>query len=146
MTLSGTKEAADAGVRKGAYVVSKSIAGIPQALLLATGSEVQLAILAQAQLAKENISVAVVSLPSWNLFEKQSSEYRKTILPPTVKVRLAIEMGSSLGWERYVGDSGGVLAIDRFGASGTEEILLKQYGFTVENVVDKIKQLLKDAQ
>ena len=145
VTLSGTKETADAGVRHGAYVVSKGAADIPQALLLATGSEVHLAILAQKQLASEKISVAVVSFPSWELFEKQSSDYRKTILPSTVKVRLAIEMGSSLGWERYVGDSGGMLAIDRFGASGTEETLLREYGFTVENVVGKLKQLLKDA-
>jgi len=145
MTIAGTKETADAGVRHGAYVISKGVADIPQALLLATGSEVQLAMLAQQQLASENISVAVISFPSWHLFEKQSKEYRKTILPATVKIRLAIEMGSSLGWERYVGDSGGVLAIDSFGASGTEEILLKEYGFTVENVVGRMKQLLKDA-
>jgi len=145
LTLSGTKETADAGVRQGAYVISKGNADIPQALLLATGSEVQLAVLAQKQLAIENISVAVISFPSWNLFEKQSNEYRETILSPHVKVRLAIEMGSSLGWDRYVGDSGGVLAIDRFGASGTEEVLLREYGFTVENVVGKMKQLLKAA-
>lgn len=145
MTISSTKETADAGVRQGAYVISKGMTDTPQALLLATGSEVQLAILAQKQLAIEKISVAVISFPSWNVFEKQSNEYRKTILPPHVKVRLAIEMGSSLGWERYVGDKGGVLAIDRFGASGPEEILLREYGFTVENVVSKVKELLRGA-
>lgn len=144
MTIPGTHQTADMGVRQGAYVISKGAADIPQALLLATGSEVQLAILAQRQLATENISVSVISFPSWDLFEKQSVEYRKTILLPHVKVRLAIEMGSSLGWERYVGDSGGVLAIDRFGASGTEERLLREYGFTVENVVKKVKELLKN--
>jgi len=145
-TIAGSTETAEAGVRRGAYVISKGVADIPQALLLATGSEVQLAVRAQEQLALENISVAVISMPSWHLFEKQSIEYRKTILSPQVKVRLAIEMGSSLGWDRYVGDGGDILAIDGFGASGTEEVLLKEYGFTVENVVKKLKQLLKDAQ
>jgi len=144
LTLPGTKDTADAGVRQGAYVISKGVADIPQALLLATGSEVQLAMLAQEQLASEKISVDIISFPSWDLFEKQSNQYKKTILPPTVKVRLAIEMGSSLGWERYVGDKGGVLAIDRFGASGPEEIMLKEYGFTPQNVVSKLKELLKD--
>ena len=145
LTLPGTKKTADAGVRQGAYVISKGVADIPQALLLATGSEVQLAMLAQEQLASENISVDIISFPCWNLFEKQSNEYKKMVLRPDVKIRLAIEMGSSLGWERYVGDKGGVLAIDRFGASGPEKILLKEYGFTAQNVVSKVKKLLKDS-
>ena len=144
LTLSGTKQTAAEGVSKGAYVISKGKADIPQALLLATGSEVQLAIQAQDQLAIDHISVDVISFPSWNLFEMQSSEYKKTILPPHVKIRLAIEMGSSLGWDRYVGDLGDVLAIDRFGASGPEEILLKEYGFTAQNVVSKLKKLLTE--
>ena len=144
LTLPGTKETADTGVSQGAYVISKGVTDIPQALLLATGSEVQLAMKAQQQLASENISVDIISFPSWNLFEKQSAEYKKTVLPPTVKVRLAIEMGSSLGWERYVGDKGGVLAVDRFGASGPEEILLREYGFTAQNVVSKVKKLLEE--
>lgn len=101
------------------------------------------AILAQEQLANEEISVDVISFPSWNLFEKQSQEYKRSILLPDVKIRLAIEMGSSLGWERYVGDQGDVLAIDRFGASAPEEIILGEYGFTVQNVVGKLKELLK---
>jgi len=144
-TIARTQETAPEGVRHGAYVIAKGTLDVPQALLLATGSEVQLAIQAQSQLASENIAVDIISFPSWFLFEKQSNEYRKTILRSDVKVRLAIEMGSSLGWERYVGDKGGVLAIDRFGASGPEEIMLREYGFTVENVVSKVKQLLIDA-
>ena len=145
MTIASTQETAVEGVQHGAYVISKGKLPIPQALLLATGSEVQLAIGAQGQLASENISVDIISFPSWHLFEKQSADYKKTILPPDVKVRLAIEMGSSLGWERYVGDKGGVLVIDRFGASAPEEILLREYGFTVQNVVSKVKTLLKEA-
>lgn len=141
--LAGTKELAMAGIAHGAYVVSKSSAAVPQVLLLASGSEVALAIQAQAQLAIENIAAAVVSFPSWNLFEVQSDEYKKSVLLPQVKVRLAIEMGSSLGWERYTGDAGAVLAIDRFGASGRGETVIAEYGFTVENIVAKVKALLK---
>ncbi len=143
VTIAGTKETADKGVRQGAYVISKASVEIPSALLLATGSEVQLALQAQIQLASEKIFVSVVSFPSWNLFEAQSQEYKETVLPANVKIRLAIEMGSSLGWERYVGDQGYVLGIDQFGASAPEKIVLREYGFTVENVVEKIKLLLK---
>ncbi len=143
ITIPGTKESADQGVRQGAYVISKARAETPDALLLATGSEVQLAVQAQSQLASENIFVSVVSFPSWNLFADQSREYQETVLPSNVKVRLAIEMGSTLGWERYVGDQGCVLGIDTFGASAPESIVLKEYGFTVEHVVAKVKELLK---
>ena len=143
LTIPGTKEIADKGVRQGAYVISKARAETPSALLLATGSEVQLAVQAQSQLASENIFVSVVSFPSWNLFEHQSKEYKETVLPSNVKIRLAIEMGSTLGWERYVGDQGCVLGIDTFGASAPESIVLKEYGFTVEHVAAKVKELLK---
>ncbi|SES28213.1 transketolase [Salipaludibacillus aurantiacus] len=142
-TIAGTKEHAYEGVRKGAYVVSKAETGEPQALLLASGSEVQLALEAQRELAKENISVSVISFPSWHLFESQSMEYKKSILPSNVKARLAIEMGSSLGWERYTGDYGEVLGINRFGASGAASKVLEAYGFTVDNVVSKVKKLIK---
>ncbi|MCC5464838.1 transketolase [Pelosinus baikalensis] len=143
LTVPGTKDIADKGVRQGAYVISKASTETPSALLLATGSEVQLAVQAQSQLASENIFVSVVSFPSWNLFEHQSEEYKETVLPSNVKIRLAIEMGSTLGWERYVGDLGCVLGIDTFGASAPESIVLKEYGFTVEHVVAKVKELLK---
>jgi len=145
LTIAGTGEAGAEGVGRGAYIISKGRLAVPQALFLATGSEVQLAISAQGQLACENISVDVISFPSWHLFDKQSAEYKKTILRPDVKVRLGIEMGSSLGWERYIGEQGVMLAIDRFGASGPEKILLKEYGFTAEHVVSTLKKLLKDA-
>ena len=144
-TIAGTKELADEGVRKGAYVVSKPDTNptTPQALLLASGSEVPLALEAQRELAKESISVSVISFPSWDRFEAQSKEYQESVLPSDVKARLAIEMGSPLGWERYVREHGDVLAINRFGASGAESNVLKEYGFTVDNVVSKVRELVK---
>ncbi|MEJ9210208.1 transketolase [Bacillus smithii] len=141
-TLKGTAETAQEGVEKGGYVVSPSNKETPDALLLASGSEVHLAVEAQKQLLEDGIDVSVVSLPSWDRFEKQSDEYKESVIPSAVKKRLAIEMASSFGWERYVGDEGEILAIDRFGASAPGEIVMKEYGFTAENVVNRVKQLL----
>ncbi|WAA13505.1 transketolase [Fervidibacillus halotolerans] len=140
-TLEGTDQKAYEGVSKGAYVLSPA-KGEPQALLLATGSEVSLAVEAQKILAEDGIDVAVISMPSWDRFGKQSEEYKQSVLPKQVKKRLALEMGASLGWERYIGDEGEVLAIDRFGASGKGELIMQEYGFTVENVVKQVKHLL----
>jgi transketolase len=128
---------------RGAYVVSDAANGNPQAQIIATGTEVQLAIAAQKQLAAEGIAVRVISMPSWELFDKQSKEYKASVILPEVKARLAIEMGSPFGWDRYVGDQGEILGINRFGASAPGPIVIKEYGFSVENVVDRIKQLLK---
>jgi len=142
-TLPGTlNDAAYEGVQKGAYVVSPAKAE-PQALLLATGSEVSLAVEAQEILASEGIEVSVVSMPSWDRFEKQSAEYKQSVLPKTVKKRLAIEMASPLGWERYTGDEGDILAINGFGASAPGEKVMAEYGFTAENVVNRVKKLLQ---
>ena len=98
---------------------------------------------AQQALATEGIQVSVVSMPSWDLFEKQDDAYKKSVLPSHLTKRLAIEMGSSLGWHRYVGFEGDVIAIDKFGASAPGEIVMKEYGFSVENVVSKMKKLLQ---
>ncbi|OAZ59841.1 Transketolase [Bacillus siamensis] len=141
-TIDQQAEEAYAGVEKGAYTVSKAKTDSPDALLLATGSEVGLAIEAQAKLADENIHVSVVSMPSWDRFEKQSAEYKNSVLPPNVTKRLAIEMGSSFGWGKFTGLEGDVLAIDRFGASAPGETIMKEYGFTAENVADRVKKLL----
>jgi transketolase len=141
-TLKGTVETAQEGVEKGGYVVSPSNKENPDALLLASGSEVHLAVEAQKRLLEDGIDVSVVSLPSWDRFEAQSAEYKESVIPSNVKKRLAIEMASPFGWERYVGDEGEILAIDRFGASAPGEIVMKEYGFTVENVVNRVKQLL----
>ncbi|SDH19975.1 transketolase [Planococcus glaciei] len=140
--LEHSGELSESGVEKGAYVVSP--AENPQALLLATGSEVSLAVTAQKQLAEEGISVSVVSMPSWDRFEKQDKEYKQSVIPKTVKKRLAIEMGSSFGWERYTGDEGDILSIDRFGASAPGERIMKEFGFTPENVVNKVKNLINE--
>ncbi|MHA7964544.1 transketolase [Paenibacillus sp. CAU 1782] len=140
--LEGTVQGARENLRKGAYVVSDAANGKPQAQLLATGSEVQLAVAAQKALAEEGIQVRVISMPSWDLFEKQSKEYKNSVLLPDVKARLAIEMAHPFGWERYTGDGGDILAIDRFGASAPGDRVIKEYGFTVENVVSKVKALL----
>ncbi|GER68587.1 transketolase [Weizmannia acidilactici] len=141
-TIIGTAETAQEGVSKGAYVISPAQKETADLLLLASGSEVHLAVEAQKQLAGENIDAAVVSMPSWDRFEQQSQEYKESVLPKTVKKRLAIEMASSFGWERYTGDEGDILAIDTFGASGKGNTVVKEYGFTVENVVARAKKLL----
>ncbi|MFC0469835.1 transketolase [Halalkalibacter kiskunsagensis] len=142
MTSAQSVDVAYEGVSKGAYVVSEA-KGEVAGLLLATGSEVQLAVEAQKQLEAEGIFVSVVSMPSWNSFEKQSKEYKDSVIPPAVKARVGIEMGSSLGWSKYVGDNGEVIAIDQFGASAPASKILSEYGFTVENVVAKMKSVLK---
>jgi transketolase len=142
-TLKSTSSNAEDGVSKGAYVVSPAEKEQADILLLASGSEVNLAVEAQKLLAKENISASVVSMPSFDRFERQSRDYKESVLPNSVKKRLAIEMAASFGWDRYTGDEGEILAIDRFGASGQGNKVMAELGFTVENVVLKVKELLK---
>jgi len=142
-TLPGTAESAREGVEKGAYVISSSENNV-DALLLATGSEVNLAVDAQKALAEKGINVSVVSMPSWDRFESQTKEYKESVIPRSVKKRLAIEMGSSFGWDRYTGDEGDVLAIDKFGASAPGDKVIEEYGFTVENVVSKVENMLNN--
>jgi transketolase len=142
-TLAGTATSAYEGVQKGAYVVSPAKGEQPAALLLATGSEVSLAVDAQKALASEGIEVSVVSMPSWDRFEAQSKEYKESVLPKTVKKRLAIEMASPFGWERYAGDEGEILGINQFGASAPGNKIMAEYGFTVENVVARVKNLVQ---
>ncbi|HWL23414.1 MAG TPA: transketolase [Ureibacillus sp.] len=136
-----TLEKAYEGVKKGAYIISEA-KNKAEGLLLASGSEVSLAVQAQKALEQEGIYVSVVSMPSWDRFEKQSNSYKESILPKNLKARLGIEMGSSQGWSRYVGDNGNVLAIDQFGASGNGDKLIQEYGFTVKNVISHFKKLL----
>lgn len=141
--LPKSAELAMEGVSKGAYVVSPASKDQAGAILLATGSEVNLAVSAQKALKEEGIDASVVSMPSWDLFEKQDQAYKDSVLPKNVKKRLGIEMGASLGWHKYTGDEGDVLAIDTFGASAPGNIVIEKYGFTVENVVSKVKALLE---
>ncbi|WP_449622132.1 transketolase [Robertmurraya sp. Marseille-Q9965] len=141
-TLKDTDKNAYEGVSKGAYVVSPAHTETPDVLLLAAGSEVPLAVEAQKVLESDGIHASVVSMPSWHRFEQQSQEYKDSVIPKNVKKRLGIEMGASLGWHRYTGDEGDVLAIDQFGASAPEAKILEEYGFTTQNVVARVKALL----
>ncbi|RXT03994.1 transketolase [Ammoniphilus sp. CFH 90114] len=141
--LEGSAEKAREGVAKGAYVVADPADGAkPQVQLLATGSEVSLAVEAQVALAAKGIAARVVSMPSWELFEKQSQEYKDSVILPDVKARVGIEMAYPLGWEKYVGDHGTIIGIKEFGASAPGDRILKEYGFTVENVVAQVEKVL----
>lgn len=131
-------------VAHGAYIVSKQKGPKPQGVLIATGSEVSLAIQVQAKLAKKDIDVSVISMPSFELFEQQSAEYKESVLPKDVKKRMSIEMGATLGWERYVGLEGCSLGIDTFGASGKGEELIKHFGFTVENAITQFEKMFNN--
>ncbi len=139
--LEGTLEHASDFVQKGAYVLSPQKGEQPAGILIATGSEVNLAVEAQAKLAEEGIDVSVVSMPSFDLFEKQSAEYKESVLPKAVTKRVAIEAAASFGWERYVGTEGKTITIDHFGASAPGGLVLEKFGFTPENVVNTYKSL-----
>ncbi|MEN6643340.1 MAG: transketolase, partial [Armatimonadia bacterium] len=128
------------GVKRGGYILSEA-QGEPQLVLLATGSEVELAIKAQEELAKQNIAARVVSMPAVELFDKQDEAYRCSVLPCAVPT-LAIEAGSTMGWYKYVGSKGAVIGLDHFGASAPAKTVFANFGFTVENVVEKAKALL----
>ncbi|MGG4147658.1 transketolase [Paenibacillus algorifonticola] len=131
-----------AEVAKGAYVLTET-SEKPDVILIATGSEVSLAVNAKTELERDNLSVRVVAMPSRELFERQSAAYKQSVLPDTVSNRIAIEAGISLGWERYAGPSGKVLSIDTFGASGPGNQVMDYFGFSTENVVSLAKELVK---
>ncbi len=139
--LDASIETVREGVAKGGYIVSPATKEVADAILIATGSEVGLAVEAQKALLAEGIDVSVVSMPDTARFDAQSAEYKESVLPKAVTKRLAIEMGASLGWHKYTGFDGDVLAIDKFGASAPGELVVEKYGFTVENVVAKVKAL-----
>jgi transketolase len=141
--LEGTEGRAEAGVERGAYVLWESAPGAaPELLLLATGSEVALALAAGRQVAAGGRGVRVVSMPSWELFAAQERAYRDEVLPPAARRRLAVEAGSPLGWHRWVGLDGDVLGMEGFGASGPAEALAGRFGFTPENVAARAAALL----
>ncbi len=141
-TLEGAKDDTYEKVAKGAYVVSASKKETADVILLASGSEVSLAVEAQKALAVDGVDAVVVSMPSMDRFEAQTAEYKESVLPKAVTKRFAIEMGATFGWHRYVGLEGDVLGIDTFGASAPGEKIMEEYGFTVENVVRKVKEML----
>ncbi|HCV1061607.1 TPA: transketolase [Staphylococcus aureus] len=134
------EDVVEEGVRKGAYTVYGS-EEIPEFLLLASGSEVSLAVEAAKDLEKQGKSVRVVSMPNWNAFEQQSEEYKESVIPSSVTKRVAIEMASPLGWHKYVGTAGKVIAIDGFGASAPGDLVVEKYGFTKENILNQVMSL-----
>ncbi|HEX7071863.1 MAG TPA: transketolase [Rhodothermales bacterium] len=140
-TLDRTKFAPASGLRRGAYVLRDS-QGTPDLILIGTGSELHIALEAADTLAAEGVAVRVVSMPSWELFEEQSEEYRQSVFPPSVTRRVAVEAGITQGWERYVGLQGRIVGIDRFGASAPYEVLYEKFGFTPAHVVEKARELL----
>jgi len=130
------------GLRRGAYVLADAANGEPNVILIATGSEVALMVAARQRLLEKQIQARIVSMPSWELFDVQPQEYRDSVLPPRMTARLAVEAGTSQGWHRYTGERGDVLAVDRFGASAPGEVLMREYGFTAENVCARVLALL----
>jgi transketolase len=127
---------------KGAYVISDSKKDTPDAIVMASGSEVELGVNAQAELAKEGIDVRVVSMPSMDVFEAQSEEYKESVLPKKVRARVAIEAATDFGWGKYVGLDGVTVTMKGFGASAPAGVLFKKFGFTTENVVKTVKSVL----
>ncbi|HEY8014745.1 MAG TPA: transketolase, partial [Dongiaceae bacterium] len=141
-TLDRSKYASAAGVAKGAYVLADAPGGAPEVILIGTGSEVSLVVDAHEALVAQGIKSRVVSMPSWDIFEDQSQEYRDSVLLPKVSARIAVEQGSTLGWERYVGPAGRVIGMKTFGASAPLKELQKHFGFEPEAVVAVAKELL----
>lgn len=138
-----SKFASAKGLHKGAYVLAEAEGGDPRLIIIATGSEVGLALETREALQSEGIPVRLVSMPSWELFERQSDDYKNSVLPESVNARFVIEAGVSQGWERYVGRNGAMLTVDRFGASAPADIVFDKYGFNLENAIAKAKSALK---
>jgi transketolase len=144
-TLDRTKYAPAAGVSKGAYALADAGDGKPEVLLLASGSEVSLCVDAYEQLKTEGIKARVVSMPSWELFEQQSQDYRDSVIPPNITARVSVEQASTFGWARFTGLEGERIGMKTFGASAPLKELQKKFGFTVDGVVSAAKQQLKRA-
>jgi len=144
-TLDRTRYASADRVRDGAYVLVDAPDGNPQLILIASGSEVRLIVAAAERLQAEGIAVRCVSMPSFDLFDALSAEQRAAVLPPRVRARLGVEAASPQGWHRYVGDAGDVIAVDRFGASAPGDVVMREYGFTVDNVCQRARALLANS-
>ena len=141
-TLDRTQCATADGLRQGAYVLADAPNGKPDVILIASGSEVGLIMAARQTLQERNVMARVVSMPSWELFNAQPRSYRDQVLLPSIRARLAVEAGASQGWHRYIGDGGDALGVDRFGASAPGDIVMREYGFTAENVCKRAQALL----
>jgi transketolase len=142
-TLDRTKYAPASGVARGAYVLADTPGGDPEVILIATGSEVCLAVDAHEKLLAEGIRSRVVSMPSWDIFDHQTQEYRDSVLPPKVTARVSIEQASTFGWERYVGPSGRMIGMKTFGASAPLKELQRHFGFEPDRVVAEAKMALR---
>jgi transketolase len=145
-TLDRGRFAAAAGLQRGAYVLNPDTGARPDVLLLATGSEVSLCVEAFEQLSKEGIHARVISMPSWELFERQDQAYRDSVIPPDVEARVSVEMATTFGWDRYVGATGHSIGMHTFGASAPIKALQKHFGFTVENIVAAAKLQIQSAR
>jgi transketolase len=145
-TLEGSAELAPDGVRRGGYVLSKGAGAkdAPDLVLIATGSELQLAVAAAKALEADSISARVVSLPCWEAFELQDQAYRDSVIPPRARRRLTIEAGASTGWERYAGDEGAIIGIDHFGASAPAGTIFEKLGFTADRVTDVARRVVRE--
>jgi transketolase len=139
-TFDRSAYAAASGLARGAYVMG-DCEGVPQVILIGTGSEMQLCVGAYEALKAEGVRARVVSMPSWELFESQDAAYRESVLPAAVTARLAVEQGSSIGWDRYVGPGGAVVGMHTFGASAPAGALQKKFGFTPEKVLEAARKL-----
>ena len=137
------RSGAKGGVSRGGYILAEASGGAPKLILMATGSELHLAVGGREKLEAEGVPTRVVSMPCWEFFDAQPREYREQVLPPGVRARLSIEAGVTLGWQKYVGDEGGSIGVDRYGASAPGEIVMKEYGFTLEHVVAFARGLLR---
>jgi len=144
-TLDRNRYAAADGLRRGAYILSDAPGGKPDVILIASGSEVGLIVDAQQKLQEQNVMARIVSMPSWELFDAQPQTYRDEVLPPSVHARFAVEAGVAQGWHRFVGDQGDVLSVERFGASAPGDVVMREYGFSVENVCNRALALLTPA-
>jgi transketolase len=141
-TLDRTTLGPASDLARGAYILAEASGGSPELLLIASGSEVQLALGARTELERRGHPTRVVSMPCMELFARADAEWRERVLPRTVRARLAIEAGASFGWHRWVGDAGDVLCVDRFGASAPADRIFREYGFTVSNAVERAEALL----
>jgi transketolase len=141
-----TKYAPASGLAQGAYVLAGAGDPRPDVILIATGSEVSIALQAHDVLTSDGIHSRVVSMPSWELFERQSQSYREAVLPPSVRVRVSIEAASPFGWERYVGSDGAIIGTGRFGASAPGPVVMREFGFTPEHIVETAKAQLKNSE
>jgi transketolase len=141
-TLDRGQYASAEGLRRGAYVLADAPNGKPDIILIGTGSEVSLIVAACHKLTEREISVRVVSMPSWELFDAQPQSYRDAILPPPARARLAVEAGATQGWCKYVGCEGDVIGVDHFGTSAPGEVVMREYGFTVDHICERAMELV----